>query len=133
MFLDTSFCIDLMREKNKNITGSATKKMLSIIDFPLFISLYVLCELHAGAQLSNNKMRELRKIELLTESLEIVYPDKTFPVLYGEAESYLRKQGTPIPVMDLLIGITAKQYSMPVITRDVDHFSLIPGVVVERY
>ena len=97
------------------------------------MSLHVLCELYSGANLSSNTKNELRKIEVFSENIEIIYPDRPFTVLYGETESYLRKKGTPIPVMDLLIGITAKQYGMPLLTRDLNHFNLIPGLILETY
>ncbi len=38
-----------------------------------------------------------------------------------------------IPVMDILIGICAMQEGIPVLTRDIAHFSRIPGLVVEPY
>jgi predicted nucleic acid-binding protein len=45
----------------------------------------------------------------------------------------LLRNGTPVPVMDLLIGVTAKRFAAPVLTRDVAHFKKIPGLVVEEY
>ncbi len=133
MFLDTSFCIDLMREQHKRGRGPATTKLTELGDTPLYASLFVLCELQAGARLSAHPRRELRKLELLAGRLEIVLPDQTFPVAYGEIESHLRKNGTPIPQMDLLIGTMAKSHGLPLLTRDDDHFGLIPGLVVETY
>jgi tRNA(fMet)-specific endonuclease VapC len=133
MFLDTSYCVDLFRENNNGIRGPATLKLKSLENTPVYISIFVLCELHSGAQLSKYPGKELRKIELFSEYLEIVYPDRVFPVLYGETESFLRKNGTPIPVMDLLIGITSKQYGMPLLTRDDKHFKHIPGLIIENY
>jgi predicted nucleic acid-binding protein len=38
--------------------------------------------------------------------------------------------GTPIPVMDALIGALALQHSEPLVTRDTEHFSRIEGLVV---
>ncbi len=133
MFLDTSFCIDLFREQNKNVEGPAKSKLLSLGNIPVYLSVFVLCELHAGAALSKEPITELRKVELFAENIEIVYPDRPFAVLYGEAETFLRKNGTPIPVMDLLIGISARQYGIPLLSRDGRHFKLIPNLVVETY
>ncbi|MEA1911844.1 MAG: type II toxin-antitoxin system VapC family toxin [Spirochaetota bacterium] len=38
-----------------------------------------------------------------------------------------------IPQMDLLIGCQAKMLNMPIVTKDVDHFNRIKGLVVESY
>ena len=70
---------------------------------------------------------------LLAERLTVVVPDATFPVAYGELEAHLRRHGTPIPTMDLLIGTTARTFGLPLLTRDADHYGLIPGLVVETY
>jgi tRNA(fMet)-specific endonuclease VapC len=97
------------------------------------MSLFVACELQAGARMSDNPQAELRKVELFSELVEIVLPDRSFAVAYGEAEAALRRSGKPIPTMDLLIGVMAKQYGLPLLTADENHFCRIPGLVVETY
>ena len=133
MFMDTSFCIDLMREQRREADGPATAKLRDLGDTPLFTSAFVLCELHAGARLSKRPRRELRRVAMLAERVTVVPPAPTFPVAYGELEAHLRRAGTPIPTMDLLIGTTAKSHGLPLLTRDPAHYALIPGLVVETY
>jgi predicted nucleic acid-binding protein len=133
MVADTSFLIDLIRERTADIEGPAIKKLKFLGDTRMFLSLFTLCELRAGAELSRRPKSELRKIEFILDYIEILYPEASFPVFYGEAEAYLRKKGKPIPVMYLLIGITAKAAGLPVLTKDTRHFDLIPGLVVEGY
>jgi len=133
MFLDTSFCIDLMREHHRHTDGPATARLRELHDTPLFASVFVLCELHAGARLSKHPRRELRRVAMLAERLTIVYPDATFPVAYGELEAHLRRNGTPVPTMDLLIGAAARSRGLPLLTRDRNHYALIPDLVVETY
>ena len=133
MFFDTTFCIDLIREQARNAPGPATAKLRSLQETPVLVSVFALCELHAGARLSANPKRELRRVEHLVQQVRIVYPDSAFPVAYGEAESALRRQRTQIPVMDLLIGVLARLHGLPLLTRDDTRFSRIPGLVVETY
>jgi tRNA(fMet)-specific endonuclease VapC len=133
MFIDTSFCIDVMRERQRGKQGPASHKLASLGETPLYMSLFVACELQAGARLSNNPHVELRKAEMFCELVEIILPDRTFAVAYGEAEAYLRQSGKSIPTMDLLIGVTAKQYGLPLISADEEHFKRIPGLVLETY
>lgn len=133
MFLDSTFCVDLMRERRRGVRGPATVKIEQLGGMPLFLSVFVLCELQAGARLSRNPERELRRVELFSEMTDVVLPQRGFEVLYGEAEAELRRQGVPIGTMDLLIGVTAKGLGMPLLTRDTEHFRRIPGLVVETY
>jgi predicted nucleic acid-binding protein len=133
VLLDTCFCIDLIREGRAKNIGPATEKLMSFKDAQIFISLFSLCELRAGAELSANPKKELERIEHMLEFISVLYPDPSFPVFYGEAEAHLRKKDNPIPVMDLLIGITAKAAGMTLITKDTRHFQLIPGLVVVSY
>ena len=133
MFLDTTFCVDLMREQRRGVGGPATAKLATLGDTPLHASVFVFCELHAGARLSRSPEREMAKVERLADKLTIVYPDAMFPVAYGELEARLRKKGTPIPTMDLLIGTIAHSHGLPLLTRDDRHFLLISGLVIEAY
>jgi predicted nucleic acid-binding protein len=133
MFIDTSFCIDLMREGRRSLPGAATAKLKSLGNTGLYLSLFSLCELRAGAELSKNPKRELHKVENMLTYVTVVHPDAAFAVIYGEMEAYLRKAGMPIPVMDLLIGCSVKIAGMPIITRATIHFERIPGVIVESY
>lgn len=133
MFLDTTFCIDLMRERRRGEEGPASLKLAAMGETPLFMSLFVACELQAGARMSENPQAELRKIETLLEIVEIVHPDRSFAVVYGETEAFLRHKGGTIPTMDLLIGLTAKLFGLPLLTADRGHFSRIPGLVIEPY
>lgn len=133
MILETTFCIDLLREQTRRIAGPATAKLAGLGTHPLYLPLFVLCELQAGARMSGNPRRELGRVELLSSRLGLLLPDATFPVAYGEAESFLRKRGIPIPTMDLLIGVLAKCHGRPLLTRDASHFARIPGLVVESY
>ena len=133
MFIDTSFCIDLMREQRQGIKGPAIRKLVSLGETPLYMSLFVACELQAGARMSDDAQTELRKVMMFSELVEIILPDRSFAVAYGEEEAVLRRRGKAIPAMDLLIGVMAKQYGLPLLTADEKHFRRIPNLVVETY
>ncbi len=133
MLLDTCFLVDLFKEKSRRDRGPATEKLEALGDAELLIPVFVLCELRAGAELSADPKRELIQITRLVESHPVIYPDSSFPTLYGEAAGVLIKNGTPIPVMDLMIGVMARRFGTPVLTRDLEHFQKIPGLVVLAY
>lgn len=133
MFIDTSFCIDLLREQKRHTRGPAVKKLESLSGVEIRASIFILCELMAGACLSVDPARERERVKVLSRMLTVVYPDYTFAASYGETEAYLRRRGIPIPTMDLLIGVTAKVQGDLLISRDVEHFRRIPGLLVEGY
>lgn len=133
MFLDALFCVDLLREQAGGTDGPATARLRELGDAPLFASVFVLCELQAGARPSKSPKRELRRVGMLAERLTVVYPGPTFPAAYGELEAHLRREGTRIPTMDLLIATVARSRGLPLLTRDPGRYALIPGLVVETY
>ena len=69
----------------------------------------------------------------LAEHVELVFPDRSFAVAYGEAEALLRRKGRPIPTMDLMIGVQAKSFGMPLLAGRDSHFREIHGLTVENY
>lgn len=108
-------------------------KLESLGGKPLLISLFVLCELRAGAEMSSNPRREISSVVRLIEGFDIISPTPPFAVLYGEIVATLLRNGTPVPRMDVLLGVMAKSFGMPVLTRNVSHFAKIPGLVIEGY
>ena len=133
MFVDTSFIVELLREQNAKHRGPATSKLESIRHIKLQIPLFVLCELQAGALQSSNPEAQIAGIKRLVEYLEPVYPAQGFAAAYGEIAVLLRRRGTPIPLMDLLIATLVKCHGSPILTRDRAHFESVPGVVVESF
>lgn len=131
MFLDTSFCIDLIQEWRRGHVGPAAQKLRALGNRPLYISLFVLCELEVGARLARDSKLELQRVATLTELAEVVYPGPGFPALYADIEVHLRREGTPVPTMDILIGAMARINGQPLLARDPEHFARIPGLVVE--
>lgn len=133
MVLDTSVCIDLLREEAQKQQGPANRALRAMADVRVYLSLFTVCELYTGVQLCRDPQAELSRVQAFLQHLTILDPDVSFPVLYGEAAAALLSKGTPIPVMDLLIGITAKSHGLPVLTRDGSHFRRIPGLTVKAY
>ncbi|MCA1754289.1 MAG: type II toxin-antitoxin system VapC family toxin [Spirochaeta sp.] len=133
VLLDTRVCVDLLRESARGVHGPAHGALKTLGDTRLYLSMYSVCELSTGAFLSPQQQLEQRRVADFVRHLTILYPDIAFPTLYAEAAAALIRAGTPIPVMDLLIGITAKSNGLPLLTRDRKHFIHIPGLAVEYY
>jgi predicted nucleic acid-binding protein len=133
MLLDTSFCVDLLREQAAGRGGSATRMLDSLGDEKVAVSMFTLGELSAGAELSKHPRREHERLRAIVDSIDTLFPGARFARLYGEVVASLRRSGTPVPLMDVLIGTTARENDLAVLTRDVEHFRAIPGLLVRDY
>jgi tRNA(fMet)-specific endonuclease VapC len=130
--LDTTFLVDLLREARRK-AGAATSFLETIEEQELSVSIHVLCELHAGAELSSDPVQERQAIDRICGDLQICYPDDRFPQLYGHLLATPQRSGRAISVMDLLIATSALLDGAPLVTRNLDHFTRVPGLEVLRY
>jgi len=133
ILLDTSFCVDWFRENSRGREGSAASKLRSLGTQAIGLPIFALCELEAGARASSRPDVELLKIRRFAAHTAIIMPSSGFASLYAEALWSLKVGGTMIPLMDLLIGLCAKQEDSVILTRDVEHFRRIEGLSVETW
>lgn len=132
--LDTSFLVDLLRERRKGEAGPAGELLVDrLADEELGISVHVACELYAGAELASHRRRERKRVQELCASLHVAYPDDGFAPTYGRLLDHLRRSGEPIATMDLLIATAAVRGEAPLVTRNVRHFSRVPGLELVEY
>ena len=131
--LDTSFLVDLLRETAKGSDGPARRKLASLAEEELWVSVHVACELTAGAELSRDPGVERAKVDTLMGSIQIAYPDDRFAHAYGRMLAWLRRRGDTIATMDLLIATAAIVDSAPIVTRNTKHFRRVPGLEVIDY
>jgi tRNA(fMet)-specific endonuclease VapC len=131
--LDTSYLIDLLREAARGEDGPATARLEGLADEELGVSLHVLCELHAGAELSGDPARERSRVESLVRPLALSVPDERFPAAYGRLLAELRRRGERISTMDLLIATSAIVEGAALVTRNAREFERVPGLIVLAY
>ena len=129
--LDTTFLVDLLREARRG-PGPATAFLEAVADQELVISVHALCELHAGAELSNNSPREQQAIQSLCAALNIRHTDDNLAEV-GHILAILQKSGRSIATMDLLIAASALVDEAPLVTRNLGHFQRVPGLEVLTY
>jgi predicted nucleic acid-binding protein len=67
-------------------------------------------------------------IEALLEVIEVLLLDRRAAQLAGELGKKLSKKGQTLHANDLMIGAIASHHSMTLVTRNVRHFSRIPGL-----
>jgi tRNA(fMet)-specific endonuclease VapC len=132
--LDSSFLIDLLREQVRERPGAAFDFIESLDPTEvLAVSVHVLCELRAGAELTRRPLAEHETLDRLLSGLLVVYPDERFAAAYGRLYAATSRRATPMSSMDLLIATSATLDNASLVTRNVRDFSRVPGLRLLEY
>lgn len=123
--LDTNIIIDFLqgRDNLKEKFSSATY---------LGVPHIVTGELYYGAELSNNPIRNLKKIKGFLKSLDILASDDVTSSYYAKIKKQLKLAGNPIPENDIWIAALALQYDLILASND-KHLKLISDLSVEMW
>jgi predicted nucleic acid-binding protein len=132
--LDSSFLIDLLRETTRARPGRALD-FIEGLDASeiLAVSVLVVCELRAGAELSRRALQEHETLDRLLSGLLVSYPDDRFAGLYARLVAATTRAGRTTSAMDTLIATAALVDDAALVTRNVKDFSRIPGLRVLSY
>jgi tRNA(fMet)-specific endonuclease VapC len=130
---DSSFLIDLLRETTNERLGPAFDLIESLDpDEILGVSVHVVCELRAGAELARQPVLEHAALDELFDGLQIVQPDDRFAPVYARLLATTAR-GRAVATMDLLIAAAAVVDDARLVTRNVKDFKRIPGLRVLEY
>ena len=126
--LDTSTCIELLRG-NEHVRQQCVKNNQYCC-----ISAITAIELLYGAYKASNKYRqqELAKARLLVDYYDAVGIDNIADAFSFE-KVRLESIGQVIEDFDLLIGITARENNLIVVTHNSKHFCRIEGLNIEDW
>lgn len=126
--LDTSTCIELLRG-NTNVRQKCIEE-----DAFCCISIITVIELLYGAYKAPEKYRkqELAKAHLLIDYYSVIEIDEIADNFCKE-KVRLESEGIPLEDFDLLIGMTARQYNLSVVTNNTKHFSRIENLNTEDW
>jgi tRNA(fMet)-specific endonuclease VapC len=131
---DSSFVIDLHREIAKERPGDAFTFIESLDEMELLaVSVHVVSELRAGAELSRHPLREHELVDELIGGFAVSYPDDRFAPAYARLIAATSRNKQPVEAFDLLIATAALLDNAPLVTRNVKHFSRVPGLRVLPY
>lgn len=87
---------------------------------------------HGSASAQARAIRESFLRELLRDVSVYPYTQET-ALLAGKLSGEQQSRGVTIPFADLLIGVTALEVGYSILTVNVRHFQLIPGLTVVRF
>jgi predicted nucleic acid-binding protein len=132
LILDSSVVI--AAERRGDTVEKLIEQVISVTgDQDAALSSVGLTELvHGIYRAQTQAMRLLRQsfIDELLSDLTIYPYTKATALLAGKIDGEQQAQGVTIPFGDLLVGATALELGFPVLTVNLRHFRLIPGLKI---
>ena len=128
--LDTNICIFLLRGKY-----NVDKKMDEVGLENCYISEITVAELKYGAELGNRQglVRRMQSFDEFIASVRVLPISETLD-LFAKEKARLRLAGTPADDnFDLLIGCTAIEYDLVMVTENLQDFKNFSGIRLENW
>jgi tRNA(fMet)-specific endonuclease VapC len=125
--LDTNICVNYLNALRKQADKRSDEeqrifaKIEQIKDtVDLYISQAGVAELRFGAEKSQNRIKNLKRIEKFKEAFPELQIDSEVWDDYVKIKAELSRVGRSIHDMDLLIAATAKRYGLLLVSNDKD-------------
>jgi len=128
--LDTSVLVALIRKDQAAIDGLTAEAERGGTVSTTVVNL---CELYSGAYGSKNPQKELAKVQDLVSNLGLLELDAGAAKRYGELVNDATLKRAPIGDFDLIIASIALEQEEKLVTRNVKHFSRVPGLTTEQW
>jgi len=139
--LDTNICIAYMNACAKAENKRTLKQQQVFEKFESIKGNVTLCmseatlgELLFGAEKSQNKTKNLKRIEILKNVVSTLLVDLEVWEIFGQIKAELQKLGKPIDDMDILIAATAKKYKLVLVSSDanMNNLDFLQSISIKR-
>jgi predicted nucleic acid-binding protein len=133
--LDTTVLIDLGRRPDASSHQRARLAVQRLVTAGqiLFTSRINEAEFRIGPEMSNQRQRELERVERVLASVVILEFTADAARAYAISKAAMLKRGRPAGDCDTLIASIALANGQSLLTRNPTHFAGIAGLVVEPY
>ena len=96
-----------------------------LAEVTIYLPWVVLGELHYGAQRAQRREEAVTQVRDFLRIAVLLLPDENTAEHYGQLKAELAGAGTLIPDNDLWIAALAREFDLPLATRD-RHFTVVP-------
>jgi len=127
--LDTNICIYLIKQKPATIIERFRQTDVSEIS----ISSITLSELFFGVSKNSKPEQNFMALTQFVAPLEILPFGGEAAQYYGDLRAHLKKRGTPIGSLDMLIAAHALSLSNTLITNNEKEFHRVPKLKIENW
>ncbi|ESP92392.1 PilT domain protein [Desulfosarcina variabilis str. Montpellier] len=129
VMLDTDICIYTIKRK----PISVLKRLESLQPGMVVMSAITFAELMNGAKKSLFVKDNIKRLNLLSEIIDVIPFDKDAAVIYGDVRSDLEKRGMVIGGNDLFIAAHALSLDLSLVTNNLREFSRVKGLKLENW
>lgn len=127
VLLDTCACIEILKG-NMNVY----RIVKSLSNSQRLVSEITVAELMFGVELSKRKFFEQQKVNDFLNDFSIL-PISNSIRRFAKEKARLQKEGTPIEDFDLLIGVSAVENNLMLVTDNIRHMSRINDILIENW
>jgi tRNA(fMet)-specific endonuclease VapC len=127
--LDTNICAYFINRRYENVI----KRMRQIDPEDLYISSIVAAELAYGVENSAHVESNRKNLQAFLELIQILPWDEKAVWLYASHKTRLKKTGTTIGELDLLLASQALAHGAVFVTNNTREFERIEGLKLENW
>ena len=127
--LDTNICIYLIKKKPESVLINLQARRGEGVS----ISAITLAELMHGVEASAYPEKNTIALNQFLSIIDVLSFDDEAAAEYGKICTALRRQGTPIGAMDMLIAAHARAKGLIVVTNNIREFERVDGLKLENW
>ena len=129
VMLDTDICIYTIKRKPIRVL----KRLETCQPGTVVMSVVTFAELVSGAKKSQYVEENLRRLNALSELIDVLSFDKNAAMAYADVRSSLEKRGLVIGGNDLFIAAHALSLNLTLVTNNQREFSRVKGLKIENW
>ncbi len=107
------------------------QRMAGLRERGLALSAVSLAELYEGVYYSRDPQESEKRLHDFFKRVSLIGIDEETCKLFGKERGRLRTQGKRVGDFDLMIGVTAHQHQLTLLTNNRRHFENIEGLRIE--
>ena len=127
--LDTNICIYAINGRHPRLT----EHLLTVHPDEIMVSSVTVGELEYGAAKSRWGERTQEGMHAFLANFSTLPFTEEDALLFGKLRALLEAEGTPIGVLDVIIGAQGIANELTVVTHNTKEFQRLPGIVLEDW
>ena len=124
--VDTDWAVDYLNGQERT-----RRRLEELGNNGLAFSMISLAEVYEGIFYSHDPEKNERGLQDFLRYVTVVNIDEETSRLFGRERGRLRAEGKRVADFDLMIGVTARQHDLTLLTNNRKHFEHIEGLRIE--